>query len=165
MGIFKKRDFRGTSDDSKADKSLFRPTATVERISNYSHKSPKLVNDKFSSPSLRNTMPDIAIPDPPDPTAHPAAYLRSIHAVRQRTKLVLDEAKCNGLHHFDVDMSKFKDTADYVVSIIRVSDGTRCRLRDEDGTLTVVSGILLVITHPSHLTAAGNISRLGADLE
>lgn len=67
-------------------------------------------------------MPDIAIPDPPDPTSNPAGYLRSIHAVRERTKLVLEEAKINALNHFDVDLSKFKDTADYVVSIIKVSE-------------------------------------------
>lgn len=64
-------------------------------------------------------MPDVAIPDPPDPRSHPAAYLRSIHAVRQRTRLVLDEAKGNALNHFEVDLSKFKDTADYVVAIIK----------------------------------------------
>ena len=65
-------------------------------------------------------MPDVTIPDPPDPKSKPAAYLRSIHAVRERTRLVLDEAKVNALDHFDVDMSKFKDTADYVIAIIKV---------------------------------------------
>ena len=66
-------------------------------------------------------MPNISIPDPPDPISKPAAYLRSIHAVRDRTRLVLEEAKVNALNHFEVDMSKFKDTADYVVAIIKVS--------------------------------------------
>jgi len=46
-------------------------------------------------------MPDIPIPDPPDPISNPAAYLRSIHAVRERTKLVLEEAKVNALNHFE----------------------------------------------------------------
>jgi len=63
---------------------------------------------------------DIEIPKPPDPEVNPAAYLRSIHAVRERSKFVLDKAKANRLNHFDVDMSKFQDTADYVVSIIKV---------------------------------------------
>ena len=71
--------------------------------------------------AMSASVADISIPDPPDPTTKPAAYLRSIHAVRQRTKLVLDEAKVNALHHFDVDLTKFQDTADYVVSIIKVS--------------------------------------------
>jgi hypothetical protein len=33
---------------------------------------------------------------------------------------VLELAKRNELKHFTVDMSKFKDTAQYVVSIIKV---------------------------------------------
>ena len=65
-------------------------------------------------------MPEVTIPDPPDPRSKPADYLRSIHAVRERSRLVLEEAKVNALNHFDVDLSKFKDTADYVVSIIKV---------------------------------------------
>ncbi|KIX09682.1 uncharacterized protein Z518_00763 [Rhinocladiella mackenziei CBS 650.93] len=119
MGIFKKKESRASPDDSKSDKSLLRPAVAVERLSNYSHKSPKLISANFPSPSMGNNMPDIPIPDPPDPGSQPAAYLRSIHAVRQRTRLVLDEAKGNALNHFDVDMSKFKDTADYVVAIIK----------------------------------------------
>ena len=119
--IFKKKDSKSSSNNADSGKSSFRPPATNERINSYSHKSPKLVNDKFYSSAMSRSIPDIAIPDPPDPKTKPAAYLRSIHAVRQRTNLVLEEAKVNALHHFDVDMSKFRDTADYVVSIIKVS--------------------------------------------
>ncbi|MCJ1335813.1 hypothetical protein MMC09_001087 [Bachmanniomyces sp. S44760] len=64
-------------------------------------------------------MPDVSIPRPPDPTLDPAAYLRSIHAVRERSKLIYDKAKRNQLAHFDVDMTKFKETARFVVSIIK----------------------------------------------
>ncbi|KAF3479454.1 uncharacterized protein GIQ15_06430 [Arthroderma uncinatum] len=56
---------------------------------------------------------------PPDPHLDPAAYLRSIHAVRQRSNLVMAKAKTNQLNHFDVDMSKFETTAQYIVSIIK----------------------------------------------
>jgi hypothetical protein len=66
------------------------------------------------------TIPVIPIPRAPDPQANPAAYLRSIHAVRDRSKIVLEKAKKNQLKHFTVDMSKFPDTASYVVSIIKV---------------------------------------------
>ena len=55
----------------------------------------------------------------PDPNVDPAGYLRSIRAVRERTRLVLDKAKANRLSHFDVDLSKFPDTVDYVVSVIK----------------------------------------------
>jgi hypothetical protein len=71
----------------------------------------------FASPSLH----DITLPGPPDPKLDPAAYLRSIYAVRERTRYVLSQAKRNKLSHFDVDLSKFRDTAAYVVSIINVS--------------------------------------------
>jgi hypothetical protein len=61
----------------------------------------------------------IEMPPTPDPVEKPAAYLRSIQAVRERTKIVLMRAKANQLNHFAVDMSKFQETADYVVSIIK----------------------------------------------
>lgn len=63
---------------------------------------------------------DVPIPKAPDPTTNPAAYLRSIHAVRERTRIVYDLAKKDQLKHFHVDMSKLSDTAQYVCSIIKV---------------------------------------------
>lgn len=65
------------------------------------------------------SIPQVDIPKPPDPSKKPADYLRSIHAVRERSKIVLQKAKANQLKHFDVDISKFSDTAEYVVSIIK----------------------------------------------
>lgn len=64
-------------------------------------------------------IPDVPLPKAPDPALDPAGYLRSIYAVRERSKLVLEKAKANQLKHFTVDMSKFQDTAGYVVSIIK----------------------------------------------
>lgn len=66
-------------------------------------------------------LPDIALPKPPDPKGDPAGYLRSIYAVRERSKIVLEKAKTNELQHFNVDLSKFADTASFVVSIIKVA--------------------------------------------
>ena len=60
------------------------------------------------------------LPRAPDPALDPAAYLRSIYSVRERSKLVLEKAKKNQLKHFTVDMSKFTETAKYIVSIIKV---------------------------------------------
>lgn len=65
-------------------------------------------------------IPDVPIPKPPDPWQDPVGYLRSIHAVRERSRLVLEKAKRNQLMHFEVDMDKFPETASYVVSIIKV---------------------------------------------
>ncbi|KAK4501756.1 hypothetical protein PRZ48_007565 [Zasmidium cellare] len=72
-----------------------------------------------SSTSQNASVPQIPLPKAPDPNIDPAAYLRSIYAVRERSKLVLEKAKRNQLRHFNVDMSKFSDTAQYVVSIIK----------------------------------------------
>ena len=66
-------------------------------------------------------MPDVTLPKPPDPNLDPAAYLRSIHAVRERSRIVFEKAKRNQLAHFDVDLNQFKVTAEYTVSIIKAS--------------------------------------------
>lgn len=87
-------------------------------------KSPGLTKQHTGSgvsPSANASIPEINIPRAPDPSLDPAAYLRSIHAVRDRSRIILRKAKQNQLNHFDVDMSKFNDTASYVVSIVNVS--------------------------------------------
>lgn len=122
MGLFSKKDSR--SHDSRAtNKAALRPGVTIERLSEYSIRSPKLVNDSHTKGHLRRmatSIPDnIEIPPAPDPEEKPAAYLRSIHSVRERSKIVLTRAKVNKLNHFTVDMSRFQETADYVVSIIK----------------------------------------------
>lgn len=66
------------------------------------------------------SLSDFPIPKPPDPAVDPAGYLRSIHSVRQRSAMVMRKAKTNELAHFDVNIDLFQDTADYVVSIIKV---------------------------------------------
>lgn len=75
------------------------------------------------NPAANASIPDIVLPRAPDPALNPAAYLRSIHAVRERSRLVMAKAKHNRLAHFTVDMSKFGETASYVVSIIKVRLG------------------------------------------
>ncbi|KAI4195219.1 MAG: hypothetical protein LQ346_003496 [Caloplaca aetnensis] len=70
---------------------------------------------QLASPST----PNVILPPPPDPNIEPAAYLRSVYAVRERSKLVHEKAKNNQLNHFDVDLTKFNETAAYVVSIIK----------------------------------------------
>lgn len=63
----------------------------------------------------------MSIPERSDPGVDPVAYLRSISAVRERTRLVLQKAHSNQLNHFEVDLGKFPYTANYVLSIIKVS--------------------------------------------
>jgi len=71
------------------------------------------------SPGLNPTMPKIDIPRPPDPQLDPVGYLRSLHAVRERSKIVTDKALRNELRHFDVDMNKFDDVVSFVANIIK----------------------------------------------
>lgn len=106
MGLFSRR---------STGKSLSTNTSVSSHKSNgYGSASP--------SPFARMPpqIPDVPIPKPPDPWQDPVGYLRSIHSVRERSRLVLEKAKRNQLRHFEVDMEKFPETARYVVSIIKV---------------------------------------------
>lgn len=102
----------------KSSKPAISPGESLPNTSNGSLKSPSLPNTSNGS-KTPVMMPDVPLPRAPDPALDPAGYLRSIYAVRERSRLVLDKAKANQLKHFTVDMSKFQDTAGYVVSIIK----------------------------------------------
>ncbi|KAF2179793.1 DUF1688-domain-containing protein [Zopfia rhizophila CBS 207.26] len=102
----------------KSSKPAISPGESHPNNSNGSLKSPALPN-LANGTKTPVPIPDVPLPKAPDPALDPAAYLRSIYAVRERTKLVLEKAKKNQLKHFTVDMSKFQDTAGYVVSIIK----------------------------------------------
>lgn len=127
MGLFRRKDSRAQNSEAPHHgKPTYDPqgrqyTFSTDKLSDYSLKSPSLTTTSSSYRStMVNSIPEIDIPPAPDPTKQPAKYLSSIYAVRERSRIVLDKAKQNQLSHFDVDMSKFQDTADYVVSIIKV---------------------------------------------
>ncbi|KAF7547135.1 hypothetical protein G7Z17_g7936 [Cylindrodendrum hubeiense] len=71
------------------------------------------------SPMSPIKLPKIDLPRPPDPQLDPAGYLRSLGAVRERSKIVTDKAFRNDLKHFDVDMQKFPDVVTFVSGIIK----------------------------------------------
>ena len=114
MGLFSRKDGgnrKGHSEDNHtgSDANFISPTR------------PSLSTKRgFSSQSGKARPPDLKLPVPPDPNLDPAAYLRSIYAVRERCRLVFEKANLNQLKHFNVDLSKFEDTARFVVSIIKV---------------------------------------------
>jgi hypothetical protein len=113
MGIFNRKASKVSVDGSSVTSS--RNSAAIQ-----SPVSARGQNgNSFGSPSL----PSITLPRAPDPNVDPAAYLRSIYAVRERTKIISEKARRNQLKHFDVDMSKFIETAGYTVSIIKVGAG------------------------------------------
>lgn len=114
MGLFKRKDSKNSSHSDKDEHES--ASLNSGRTSNASLRSPG-----FKGSGLPASIPELPIARPPDPALDPAAYLRSIHAVRDRCGIVLEKAKNDQLNHFDVDMTKFKATASYVVSIIKVN--------------------------------------------
>ncbi|UPX19849.1 uncharacterized protein EKO05_0010100 [Ascochyta rabiei] len=100
----------------KSSKPTIAPGGSQPNSSNGSLRSPGPSTANGSRPT---SFPDIPLPRAPDPTLDPAGYLRSIYAVRDRSRLVLDKAKKNQLKHFTVDMTKFTDVASFVVSIVK----------------------------------------------
>ncbi|QDS68984.1 hypothetical protein FKW77_009237 [Venturia effusa] len=112
MGLFRRRKAKQQTANSI-------PTKSANGYLNSQTPSKGSSQLSTMSGTIDPTIPDTPIPKAPDPNTNPAGYLRSIHAVRERSRLVLDKAKRNQLKHFDVDMSKFGDTASYVVSIIK----------------------------------------------
>jgi hypothetical protein len=110
MGLFSRRKSSKTPALTQSGNGFLKSTSTSKASSRVS----------TMNGNIEPTIPDIPIPKAPDPDTNPVAYLRSIHAVRERSRLVLEKAKRNQLKHFDVDMNKFGDTASYVVSIIKV---------------------------------------------
>ncbi|KAK2880138.1 hypothetical protein FQN49_000517 [Arthroderma sp. PD_2] len=118
MGFFKRREGRSASNHLEQDgqESVFSNSSS--RASSTSARLPLSARSSNNSPTS-HPIPEVPMAPPPDPNLDPAAFLRSIHAVRQRSNLVMAKAKKGQLNHFDVDMSKFKTTAQYIVSIIK----------------------------------------------
>lgn len=112
MGLFSRKNGK-VNDDSTYSNGT--------RSSKSSLRSPPRASNGTGSTFTSPSLPDITLPPAPDPKVDPAAYLRSIYAVRERSKYVFVKAKRNQLTHFNVDLSKFNDTATYLVSIINVS--------------------------------------------
>jgi hypothetical protein len=108
MGLFSRKDKKSAVDSAKGPGS---DAGSVHRPTN------KPTNGNTVNASLSH----VPLPRAPDPALNPAAYLRSIYAVRERSKYVFELAKRGKSKHFDVDMTKFADTARFVVSIVNVS--------------------------------------------
>ena len=108
MGLFSRKSTAKVSTDGNSSNSS---TAV---------QSPRSIKTPGANASFGSLpLPSVALPKAPDPNVDPAAYLRSIFAVRERTRLIYQRARRNQLTHFNVDMTKFVETAGYVVSIVK----------------------------------------------
>lgn len=155
MGLFsRKTSSRNNSSNNTSDTHL-------SANGDGAVKSPFGMKRVNSNPAQNASIPNIPLPKAPDPNLDPAGYLRSIYAVRERSQLVMEKAKRNQLRHFHVDMSKFEDTARFVVSIIKVRRASYCLrtsfLTNTDSETTIPTTI------PSHHTAAGNTLKWAGD--
>jgi hypothetical protein len=120
MGLFsKKSSSRANSVNSDTMSKVGRKGSQTS-VASGSIKSPTSSHPGFSSSAHLPSIPAVDLPPAPDPGLDPSGYLRSIYAVRERSRFVLDAALKNQLTNFTVDMSKFSDVAEYVVSIIKV---------------------------------------------
>lgn len=136
MGIFSRKPKTPrplTKDSASFDSDNSHNNISIGRSShNKSVRSNTLnfVNSRTSASSLGGLqspltpmtphMPKINLPKPPDPSLDAAGYLRSLGAVRERSKVVTEKALQNQLNHFDVDLDKFPDVVQFVCRIIKV---------------------------------------------
>ena len=116
MGFFSRRNNNGNNRAATQEHSPDHRNSTFLLNGNAKY------TNMSKNPAATANLPQVPLPRAPDPNLDPAGYLKSIYAVRERSHLVLEKAKKNPLRHFNVDMSKFQDTANYVVSIIKVRD-------------------------------------------
>jgi hypothetical protein len=120
MGLFsKKSSSRANSVTSDTLGKIGRKSSSTS-VASLSMKSPTPSTPGFASSAYLPSIPAVDLPPAPDPGLDPAAYLRSIYAVRDRSRFVLDAALKDQLTNFTVDMTKFSNVAEYVVSIIKV---------------------------------------------
>lgn len=167
--MFRRKDSKLSTNDEKDDRESFVSTSST-RTSNASMKVPMTIKT-VNGGSV--TIPEVPVAPPPDPNLDPAAYLRSIHSVRQRSRAVMKKAKRNQLNHFDIDFSKFADTAQYVASIIKVcgclhtlSPTSLSPLKHRSNILwsKIYSGITPPIIMPYPPIVVGIILTLAGDL-
>ncbi|KAL8697894.1 MAG: hypothetical protein Q9201_006863 [Fulgogasparrea decipioides] len=121
MGLFSRKSSKTPTDADSVTSKASRTTSNLQ-----SPLSTKTMNGSSVAIPPPPTI-NVPLPPPPDPRHDPAAYLRSIYAVRDRSSIIHQKAKRNQLNHFDVDPTKFEETAAYLVSIIKIDARERTR--------------------------------------
>ncbi|KAK6517007.1 hypothetical protein TWF506_006886 [Arthrobotrys conoides] len=119
MGLFSKRSSSKSNSLSSPDVNRKGSSTSV----NSSVKSPTTPGSKMgfaNGNGALDTIPaSMSLPPPPNPHGDPVAYLRSLYAVRDRTKCIMDAAMKQQLTNFTFDKTKWEETVSYVVSIIK----------------------------------------------
>ncbi|UNI18537.1 hypothetical protein JDV02_004800 [Purpureocillium takamizusanense] len=132
MGIFSRRE-----KAPKGNSSLATSHSTGSVNSNHSRAIPSRTSGGSAtagtpmSPMSPVKLPKVDLPRPPDPQLDPTGYLRSLGAVRERSKIIFDKASRNELNHFDVDLDKLSDVVSFVSGLIK---------RDYDAPFNTIPG-------------------------
>lgn len=128
MGLFSRRDRAPKPDSfispSQSHSSANSGAGTPRSALNRTSAGSSILPGSPLSPMSSVKIPKIDLPRPPDPQLDPAGYLRSLGAVRERSRLLLRKAKQNDLSHFDVDFDKFPDVVAFVSGLIKVRCAT-----------------------------------------
>ncbi|KAF4956324.1 hypothetical protein FGADI_3901 [Fusarium gaditjirri] len=127
MGLFSRKDKTPKGDQaintSQSNVSVNSHSSSLRSPAPGANRNPLNRTSATSSspggPMSPVKLPKIDLPRPPDPQLDPAGYLRSLGAVRERSKIITDKALRNELKHFDVDMGKFPDVVTFVTGIIK----------------------------------------------
>lgn len=173
MGLFSKKGSRANSvaSDNTGKSSRKGSTTSANSLrSTASATKMSLSGSSYSTlPPLPNSASLVKLPPAPNPQSNLGGYLRSIYAVRETSRNVLDAALKGRLTNFNVDMTKFQDVVSYVVSIIKVCLllGVEAEMYKIIGSdvVNLFRGTMLRISIKFRLMAGGSILRLGEFLE
>ncbi|KAG6006461.1 hypothetical protein E4U21_007005 [Claviceps maximensis] len=105
------------------------PKGNLHVVASHSTGSVNSATTQSSMPSVKQSKVDL--PRPPDPELDPVGYLRSLGAVRERSRIILEKVTNDQLNHFDVDLSKLPDVVTFVAGLIK---------RDYDAPFTAIPG-------------------------
>ncbi|KAF8250615.1 DUF1688-domain-containing protein [Wilcoxina mikolae CBS 423.85] len=122
MGLFSRKSSskaNSINSDNMSKNGRKGSQASVASGSSTSFTTQSRISNPGGGSSGLPSIPAVELPPAPDPALDPSGYLRSINAVRERSKFVIDAALKNQLTNFTVDLEKFNDVAEYVVSIIK----------------------------------------------
>ncbi|PNY18229.1 Uracil catabolism protein 4 [Tolypocladium capitatum] len=117
MGLFSRKD-KAPRGASSATSQSTASSANSRGIGNRASAG-SIAPGIPSTPMSPLKLPKVDLPRPPDPQLDPAGYLRSLGAVRERSKIITDKALRNELNHFDVDLNRFPDVVSFVTGLIK----------------------------------------------
>ena len=93
MGLFSRKNSSKGHESGSGLNGDTRPSPHGSGNGNGSVKSPFNMKRVNSNPAQNASLPNVPLPKAPDPNLDPAGYLRSIYAVRERSKLVMGEGE------------------------------------------------------------------------